>query len=197
MAYLAMMAPRLVELHRILKPTGSLYLHCDPTASHYLKLVLDAVFGARNFVNEISWKRSGRRSSISRIFRRAHDILLLYARSDEYRFNLVFGEKDETLIRKYTLSDANGPYQAVPLMVSGVRHGITGKPWRGFDPNTRGKAGMHWVTTHEKLDAYDRKGLVIWPRSQTGTPRLKYYLSENKGVPISDFWDDIDIINDE
>ena len=195
MAYLAMMAPRLVELHRILKPTGSLYLHCDPTASHYLQLVLDAVFGARNFVNEISWKRSGRRSSISRIFRRAHDILLLYARSDEYRFNLVFGEKDETLIRKYTLSDANGPYQAVPLMVSGVRHGITGKPWRGFDPNTRGKAGMHWVTTHEKLDAYDRKGLVIWPRSQTGTPRRKYYLSENKGVPISDFWDDIDIIN--
>jgi len=127
MAYLAMMAPRLVELHRVLKPTGSLYLHCDPTASHYLKLVLDSVFGARNFVNEISWKRSGRRSSISRIFRRAHDILLLYARADTYRFNLVFGEKDETLLRKYSLSDGKGAYQAVPLMVSGVRHGITGK----------------------------------------------------------------------
>src|SRR5436309_2497067 len=90
LAYLSMMAPRLVELHRVLKPTGSLYLNCDPTASHYLKLMLDAVFGARNFVNEISWKRSGRRSSISRIFRRAHDILLLYARADTYRFNLVF-----------------------------------------------------------------------------------------------------------
>ena len=69
------------------------------------------------------------------------------------------------------------------------------KPWRGFDPNTRGKAGMHWVTTHDKLDEYDRQGLVIWPKSESGTPRLKYYLSENKGVPISDFWDDIDIIN--
>src|SRR6266487_5051714 len=116
-------------------------------------------------------------------------------RADTYRFNLVFGEKDETLLRKYSLSDAKGAYQAVPLMVSGVRHGITGKPWRGFDPNTRGKAGMHWVTTHDKLDEYDRRGLVIWPKSESGTPRLKYYLSENKGVPISDFWDDINIIN--
>jgi site-specific DNA-methyltransferase (adenine-specific) len=195
MAYLAMMAPRLVELHRILKPTGSLYLHCDPTASHYLKMILDGIFGSKNFVNEISWRRSGRRSSMSKIYRKAHDVIFFYAKSDAYFFNMLYEEKSETLIDKYSLEDAKGKYQEVPLMVSGKRNGITGKPWRGFDPNTRGKAGMHWVTVHEKLDAYDAKGLVAWPKKTDGVPRLKYYLDENKGVPLSDFWHDIDIIN--
>ena len=193
MAYIAMMAPRLVELHRVLKHTGSLYLHCDPTAGHYLRIVLDSVFGSGHFINEISWRRSGRRSSISRIFRRAHDTILVYGKSDDYQFNLCYEEKDETLIRKYSQKDNKGVYQLVPLMVSGRRNGITGKPWRGFDPNTRGKAGLHWVTTHDKLDEYEAKGLVIWPEG--GTPRLKYYLDQNKGIPLSDFWDDIDIIN--
>src|ERR1043165_6652360 len=78
MAYLTMMANRLLELHRVLRETGSLYLHCDPTASHYLKVVLDGVFGNKNFINEIAWKRSGRRSSMSRIFRRAHDVIFMY-----------------------------------------------------------------------------------------------------------------------
>jgi site-specific DNA-methyltransferase (adenine-specific) len=78
MAYLAMMAVRLLELHRVLKPTGSLYLHCDLSASHYLKILLDAIFGIVNFRNSISWKRSGRRSSIAKVFRRAHDEILFY-----------------------------------------------------------------------------------------------------------------------
>src|SRR5207302_3010106 len=81
MAYLAMMAPRLVELHRVLKPTGSLYLHCDPTASHYLKLLLDAIFGPRNFRNEIIWRRSNAHNKLSRQYGPIHDTLLFYARS--------------------------------------------------------------------------------------------------------------------
>src|SRR5438445_3656528 len=84
MAYLAMMAVRLVELHRALKPTGSLYLHCDPTASHYLKLLLDAVFGPENYVNEVIWKRYGAHNDVgqgSRHFGRVHDLVLLYAKS--------------------------------------------------------------------------------------------------------------------
>lgn len=195
MAYLAMMAVRLIELHRVLKPTGSLYLHCDPTASHYLKTLLDAVFGPDNFCNELSWRRSGRRSSISRIFRRAHDNILFYAKTNGYLFNLQYGERDETLLRKYSLSDEGGAYRLVPLMASGKRGGITGKPWRGFDPNTRGKGGMHWITTHDKLDSYAEQELVAFPRKEGGVPQLKYYLSQNKGVPLSDFWDDIDLIN--
>lgn len=195
LAYISMMAPRLVEIRRVLKPTGSVYLHCDPTASHYLKMLMDAVFGPRSFINEISWRRSGRRSSISRIYRRAHDVILFYGKSDSYFFNICPEEKDETLSKKYTLKDDKGVHRLVPLMVSGLRNGVTGKKWRGFDPNTRGKAGMHWITTHDKLDAYDAQGLVAWPKKDGGVPQLKYYWEQNKGIPLSDFWDDIAVIN--
>jgi site-specific DNA-methyltransferase (adenine-specific) len=143
MAYLATMAPRLVELRRVLKPTGSIYLHCDPTASHYLKLLMDAVFGVNNFVNEIVWRRSTRRSSMAKIYRRGHDVILYYTSSEAYTFNMQYEEKSETLLRKYCLEDAKGRYQLVPLMVSGKRGGVTGQPWHGVDPNKRGKSGMH------------------------------------------------------
>src|SRR6266849_1147642 len=139
MAYLAIMAVRPIELHRVLKPTGSLYLHCDPTASHYLKVLLDSIFGAKHFTNSISWKRSGRRSSIHKIFRRAHDELLFYKKSDSTTFHNQYGEFDETLLRKYTGEDERGKFRLVPLMASGkTALGETGKPWRGFDPNMRG-----------------------------------------------------------
>ena len=196
MAYLAMMAVRLIELRRVLKPTGSLYLHCDPTASHYLKILLDSIFDPTSFVNAISWRRSGRRSSIHKIFRRAHDDLLFYKKTNNAVFNLQYEEFDETLLRKYTGHDKRGQFRLVPLMATGkVISGETGKPWRGYDPNKRGKAGMHWLTTHDKLEAYVKQGLVDFPRRPTGVPQLKYYLDQNKGVPISDFWDDIDLIN--
>jgi len=195
MAYLVMMAARLLELRRVMKPTASLYLHCDPTASHYLKLILDAIFGHENFRNEIIWRRSSRRSSMSKIFRRAHDVIFLYSKQDDYYFDMQYEEHDETLIKKYSQTDARGKYQLVPLMASGKRNGKTGKPWRGFDPNERGKSGMHWLTTPDKLEAYVAQGLVAFPTKTDGTPRLKYYLDQNKGVPLSDFWDDIDLIN--
>src|SRR6185437_5255684 len=156
MAYIAMMSIRLIELHRVLKPTGSLFLHCDPTASHYLKVLLDAIFGPKHFVNEIAWQRSTRRSSISRIFRKGHDTIFLYGKSDAYKFHLQYEEHDDVLLRKYDQRDERGVYQLVPLMVSGKRNGETGKPWRGIDPNLRGKSGMHWVTRHASLDAYDQ-----------------------------------------
>lgn len=195
MAYLTMIAVRLLELRRVLKPTGSLFLHCDPTASHYLKILLDAIFGIDNFINEVSWRRSTRRSSISKILRRAHDVLLFYANSSEYRFFVQHEPKSDKLIRKYSHEDEGGVYQFVPLMVSGRRNGETGTPWRGMDPNIRGKAGLHWVTKHKTLDEYAEKGLIRFPTKPDGAPRLKYYLSQNEGIPMSDFWDDIDLIN--
>lgn len=195
LAYLSMMAPRLVELRRVLRPTGSLYLHCDPTASHYLKLLLDAVFGAEHFVNEIPWKRSQTRSSISRSFRRAHDIILFYARSKEQQFNMQYKPLSSASLKLYKSEDRKGKYQAVPLLVSGKRNGETGLVWRGIDPNTRGKAGMHWVTTPTKLEEYEKQGLILWPEKENGAPRLKYYLSQSPGVPLSDFWEDIDLIS--
>jgi DNA modification methylase len=196
LAYLVYMFYRLLEMRRILHPHGSIYLHCDPHVSHYIKVIMDGVFGHENFRNEISWKRSGRRSSIYKIYRRAHDVLLFYTKSDKYIFNLVYEKQDDTLLKKYTSQDEHGKYRLVPLMGSGkVISGETGKSWRGFDPNTRGKAGMHWLTTHDKLEEYVKQGRVDFPRKKGGVPQLKYYLHENKGVPASDFWDDIDIIN--
>ncbi|MBI4285927.1 MAG: restriction endonuclease [Chloroflexi bacterium] len=194
MAYLTMMCVRLIELRRVLKDTGSIYLHCDPTASHYLKVLMDAVWGADNFRNELVWRRSQTRSSISRIFKRAHDVILFYSRTPEYYFNVQYKGLSETSIMLYSSVDKNGHYQAVPLLVSGKRNGETGKPWRGIDPNLQGKGGCHWITTPAKLDEYDEEGLIIWPGKKGGLPRLKYYLEKNKGVPVTDFWDDIDLI---
>jgi len=195
LAYLVMMAPRLAELRRVLKPTGSIYLHCDPTASHYLKMLMDAVFGQGNFLNEISWRRSQTRSSISKIYKRAHDILLFFSRSDSYTFDMQYKSLSETSLKIYSKLDDRGRYRLVPLVVSGRRNGETGLPWRGIDPNKSGKSGSHWITIPSKLDEYEKKGLVVWPQKTGGLPQLKYYLDDNKGVPVTDFWDDIDLIS--
>src|SRR5438552_11655402 len=94
MAYLAMMAPRLVELHRVLKSTGSLYLHCDPTASHYLRMLMDGIFGARNFRSEVIWKRTGTHSSANR-WGPVHDTLFSYSRTDEHTWNSIYVHLEE------------------------------------------------------------------------------------------------------
>ncbi len=193
-AYLIMMASRLIEMHRILKPTGSIYLHCDPTASHYLKALMDGVFGNDRFINEISWHRSQTRSSISKKFRSAHDVLLFYGKSDRRLFQMQFGDLSDASKSLYNKIDESGHYQLVPLLVSGQRNGATGEVWRGVDPNNRGKSGMHWVTTPKNLDKYDREGRVFWPKKSDGVPRLKYYLKDSPGAPIDDFWDDVPLI---
>ena len=194
MAYLTMMAPRMVELHRVLKPTGSIYLHCDPTASHYLKLLLDAVFGAHNFINEISWQRSQTRSSIHRRYRRAHDVILFYGKGTKYHFSMQYRELSNASLELYNGVDERGHYQLVPLLVSGRRNGETGQPWRGIDPNQRGRSGMHWVTTPDNLDKYESEKRVHWPDRVGGMPRLKYYLDDSPGTPVNDFWHDIPLI---
>ncbi len=142
MAYLTMMAPRMVELHRVLKPTGSIYLHCDPTASHYLKLLMDAVFGNTNFRNEIIWKRTSAHNSANR-YGPNHDILLFYAKSSQYKWNQVFQDYDEKYIdRFYRHEDDKGRYRLSDLTGAGVRHGDSGEPWRGINPTD---VGRHWA----------------------------------------------------
>ena len=191
LAYLSYMANRLLECHRVLKPTGSIYLHCDPTMSHYLKAVMDGIWGRGNFVNEISWRRSQNRSSISNKYRSAHDVIFFYARSNQRQFDVQYRELSETSKVSYNGKDDIGYYQLVPLLVSGKREGETGQTWRGIDPNARGRNGMHWVTVPSNLDRYDAEGRVYWPQKANGTPRLKYYLSESPCVPVDDFWHDI------
>lgn len=128
MAYLAMMAARLVELHRVLKTTGSIYLHCDPTASHYIKILLDAIFGASNFRNEVIWQRTqshGRAKKWGPI----HDTLLFYTMSEHYTWNRVYEAYDQSYLDShYKIKDGHGNYQLVTLDGPGVRGGGSGLP---------------------------------------------------------------------
>lgn len=192
MAYLTAMCVRLLELHRVLKPTGSLYLHCDPTASHYLKAVLDGVFGPERFCNEIIWKRTGAHSSAKR-FGPVHDVILFYRKSDRFTWtDLRLDYEDEYLAKYYKYNDGDGRlYWRNSLTAAGIRKGSSGQPWRGLDP---GAGGAHWKFTIEKLDALDAAGLIYWPPGG-GFPQIKRFRDELKGVAIGDVWEDIDKIN--
>jgi len=200
-AYLVMMAVRLLELHRVLKPTGSLYLHCDPTASHYLKVILDQIFGPRNFRNEIIWKRTSAHSSAKR-WGPVHDVILFYTKGENYTWNPVYqAYEEEYLSSGYRFLDDKGRYTLDNLTGAGDREGDSGKPWRNITP----KRGRHWavpgrdklpswvklpedweaMTTQEKLDFLDAAGLIYWP-PKGNIPRLKRYLETPKGIPIQD-----------
>jgi site-specific DNA-methyltransferase (adenine-specific) len=192
MAYLTMMAVRLVELHRVLKPTGSLYLHCDPTASHYIKLLLDAIFSQKNFRNEIIWKRTSAHSSAKRLGP-IHDIIFYYTKTDSYNWNPLYTEHAEKYIRSHysQMDDEGRRWTASDLTANGIRHGSSGEPWRGFDVTAKGN---HWKFKIEKLEQLDAAGRIYWP-SGGGWPRYKRYLDEMKGVSLQDLWDDIPPIN--
>jgi DNA modification methylase len=193
MAYLAMMAPRLVELRRVLKPTGSIYLHCDPTASHYLKLLMDAVFGAQQFLNEVVWKRTGSHSSALR-WGPVHDDILCYAKvAGHHVWNRPYVPlSDKHRQQHYRNADADGRvFTRGELTAPGVRHGQSGAPWRGFDVTA---IGRHWMTTVEKLDVLDAEGRIYFP-PEGGWPRFIRYEDESKGRAIGDVWEDIPPIN--
>jgi DNA modification methylase len=193
LAYLAMMAPRLVELHRVLKPTGSLYLHCDPTASHYLKMLLDGVFGPANFLSEISWKRTGTHSSANR-WGPVHDVILAYAwNAGDHTWNRPYVPLDEThLKRHYRHVDEHGRrYDHGELTGPGIRHGQSGQPWRGFDVTG---IGRHWTTTVDRLEEMCQQGRVYLP-SDGSWPRLIRYEDESKGRAVGDVWEDIPPLN--
>lgn len=197
-AYLCFMAVRLLAMHRVLKPTGSIYLHCDPTASHYLKAVMDAVFGWRNFRNEIVWRRKGAHNSANR-FGPVHDVLLFYSRSQQYKHRPVYTEYLKGHVKSYfTKRDNRGWYWTNSIHGSGKRRGISGQPWRGYNPTDFGR---HWAVPgalvlafgidpklpqHEKLDALYDLGLVDLPDS--GLPTYRQYLADSPGQLLQDIW---------
>ena len=193
MAYLAMMAPRLVELHRLLKPTGSLYLHCDPTASHYLKLLLDAIFGPTTFRNEVIWKRTSAHSSAKR-YGPVHDVILFYCRSESMKWIGGSQAYEEGYVQGRFRMDEKRPWKDADLTGTGVRHGETGLPWRGFNPTTMGR---HWAYPPTELDKLDAQGMIYWPKKKGGWPRFKRYLDEARGIPLQDVWTDIFPINSQ
>lgn len=206
LAYLIFMVQRLLHMKSILRPTGSIYLHCDPTASHYIKVMMDGIFGHNNFRNEIVWKRTGAHGGSKR-WGPVHDTILYYSVSDNYTWNRTFQEYDTNYIKDfYKLKDERGFYQLVSLTGAGIRSGDSGKPWRDVNPTT---AGRHWavpmralqaaypertdltaISTQEKLDLLDKAGLIGWPE-RGKIPRHKRYSDENPGVPIQDIITDI------
>lgn len=185
-AYLVMMTVRLLELRRVLKPTGSLYLHCDPTASHYLKLVLDTLFGAENFRNEIIWQRATAKNDSMR-FGRSHDVIFFYTAGAKFTWNPQYGPLgDETINHNYTMVEAGTErrYQLCDLTAN-KPGGDVDYEWHGARPYK----GRHWAFSRENMDKFLKEGRIVFRR--TGMPRLKKYLDEQPGVPLHDIWGDI------
>ena len=185
MAYLAMMAPRLLEMRRVLKETGTLYLHCDPTASHYLRMLLDGIFGARNFRNEISWKRSQPKSHTTVNFPNCRDVILRYSKSESVVFNKVFGEHDPEYIQKfYRFTDPDGRR---------YRLGDITNPNKNRPNLTYEFLGVKrvWRWTKDRMEQAYREGRIYQSRPGA-VPQEKRYLDEMQGQPISDDWDDIE-----
>jgi site-specific DNA-methyltransferase (adenine-specific) len=184
MAYLSMMAVRLIELHRVLKPTGSLYLHCDPTASHYLKLVLDSIFDIANFRNEISWKRSNPKSLSTTNFSNCRDVILRYSRSDKCTFNKVFGEHDPSYVTKaYKYSDPDGRrYRLLPLL----------NPNDDRPNLTYEFLGVRrvWRWTRDRMEKAYSEGLVVQLKPGA-VPQYRLYLDQSKGRTVTNDWNDV------
>ena len=184
--YLMMMLPRLVEARRVLDERGALYLHCDPAASHYLKVALDIIFGPENFRNEVIWKRTHAHSG-SRRFGPVHDTILFYSKSKNYRWNPTFTPySDDYLGKHFRHQDSHGRYQLITCTGPGDRLGtLAHYEWNGQYP----PAGRHWAWKRERLEEFDRAGLIV--HSKNGVPRLKKYAGDGSGVAMQDVWSDI------
>lgn len=166
-------------------------MHCDWRVNSLIRLILDEIFGY--FENQICWKRSAIATNVSSQWRNSHDNIYFYSKLNAHKFNVQYGEYSDSSKDHYNKKDENGTFRTVPLMASGRTNGVSGQPWRGVDVASRGKNGMHWLKKPEELEELDRIDKIYW--NSNGVPELKYYSSEAKGVYISDFWDDINVIN--
>ncbi|MCB5229155.1 MAG: site-specific DNA-methyltransferase [Candidatus Cloacimonetes bacterium] len=206
LAYLSMMAPRLIEMRRVLKPTGSIYLHCDPTASHYLKILMDAIFSAEFFRNEIVWKRLYGGKSDARQYGKNSDRILFYTKSNEFYFlsPRLSQHREETINSWYRNKDERGRYVSRPLTAAGGTIGDSGQSWRGREPTG------HWTvprilqkryeedtgrrlmgSVRERLDILADAGYIDF--SSTGNPSWRRYLDEAEKPRVHDIWADDEV----
>lgn len=193
-AYLTMMAIRLVELHRKLKYSGSIYLHCDPTAGPYLRVLMDAVFGAVNFRNEIVWQRTSAHSDTAqgmRRFGRVHDLLLFYGKSSQATWNPQFSPYSEQhLSTTYRFVDEHGRRFSTADVTAHKPGGDTSYELTGPDGRiVRPYKGRYWAYSKENMQRFIREGRIFWRK--TGMPRLKIYADDMQGVSLQDVWTDI------
>ena len=218
MAYLTMMAVRLLELHRVLKPTGSLYLHCDPTASHYLKMLLDAIFAPKRFLNEICWKRASAHSDTKQGMKRCgriRDLLLVYTKTGNYTWNPIYlSYKDEYIESEYRHQTSGGRNYKETDVTAAKPGGNTEYEWpvkRLLEKDARWEAdlseefrnpnpefeyktvspykGRYWAYSKTHLVEFAKEGKLI--HRNTGMPRLIQFSDEMPGIPLQDLWTDI------
>ena len=217
MAYLVMMAPRLVELRRVLKPTGSIYLHCDPTAGQYLKILMDTVFGARNYRNEISWRRTNAHNDAKqgrRQYGNVRDTILFYTKGNKWTWNWQYTEYDSEYVDnfyKFTELDSGRRYRIGDLTAA-KEGGDTSYQWwvkrlkdgdweadltdeylapvDGWEyKGVRPYRGRYWAYSRDGMVSMSEQGRIVYTKN--GMPNYKRYLDEMPGVPLQNDWTDI------
>jgi len=189
-AYIDFMRPRCVELHRVLKKTGSFYYHCDWHASHYVKIMLDQIFGENNFRREIVWKRTSAHANVIKAYAAVHDSIFYYTPSDNFVWNQQYTPYDEEHIESsFSHTDKDGRRFACRDLTASMQRASSGQlyEWRGIRP----PPSRCWAMAKENMDELENKGLIWWPKKKGGMPRLKLYLEDLPGVPLTNIWIDI------
>lgn len=191
-SFLSMLRARLVLLKELLAPTGSIYVHLDWHAVHYVKVMMDEIFGYENFSSEIIWKRTSARTDTHGI-NHIHDTIICYGSTSRIYQNPIYCPYDASYVAQhYSNIDNRGErYKTTDLTAAGTRRGETGQPWRGIDPTAKGR---HWAYPPSELDGFDKEKKIYWPE-RGGLPRLIQYLSQMPGVPIQSVWTDVAPVN--
>ncbi len=192
--YLDFMRPRLVLMHKLLSPSGSIYVHLDCNMLFHVKILMDSIFGERNFRGMITRKKCKSKNFTRTTYGNISDYILFYTKSDSPVWNRPYEEwDDEKALKEYPfVEEGTGRrHKRVPCHAPGTRNGATGGPWRGMMP----PEGKHWQYTPEKLDEMDARGEIHW--SANGNPRRKVYLDQSKGKPVQDIWLDFLDVNNQ
>ncbi|MBD1880504.1 site-specific DNA-methyltransferase [Coleofasciculus sp. FACHB-T130] len=183
--YLEFLRQRLILLRELLANDGSIYVHLDENMAFPVKVLMDEIFGARNFRNWITRKKCNPKNYTRNQYGNISDYILFYTKSESYIWNQAFESWTDTTAKKeyqYIEEETGRRYKKVPIHAPGTRNGATGQPWRGMLP----PPGKHWQYTPETLDEMDLRGEIYW--SSTGNPRRKVYLDNSKGIPVQDIW---------
>ncbi len=190
--FLEFLRKRIVFLRELLADDGSIYVHIDLRKGHYVKILMDEIFGEHNFQNELIWKRTSARSD-SHSYNHIHDTILFYSKSSRFKFKVQHTPYDQKYLDtfyRYTEETTGRRYRLGDLTAAGIRRGDTGKPWRGINPTTKRR---HWMNRLSELEKLDKEGRIYWP-PKGGVPAYKRYLDEMEGTTLQSIWPDINPI---
>lgn len=179
---------RLILIRELLSDDGSIYLHLDGNMAFQIKIIMDEVFGSKNFRGFITRKKCSNKNSTRKTYGNISDYIIFFSKGDNYTWHRATDAwTDEKILKEYPCIDekTGRRYKKVPIHAPGIRNGETGKEWKGMMP----PSGKHWQYTPDKLDELDSKGEIYW--SANGNPRRKVFLDEDKGIPVQDIWLDV------